>query len=280
MIVDNILLHDEIDMLELRLNVMGDHVDRIVIVESDHTFTNIPKPYHFEENAERFSRWFDKILYVKAVSPKHVDPWSNEHWSRDQMAKGWTDLTDQDILIVSDVDEVIRPEAIDYIKNTTHNYYGLIMPVSYYKFNYVDVHSTGIGYVAWAGAFRNIGDYPPHQLRKFRGNEKSCVWIHHAGWHFSWIGNDKYLNNKLKSFSHTEFDNDEVAKKLSSIEEIIANKIDHLRDDRKKWDVVKLDNYFPQYILDNKQKYQDFILPDADAKSVFDYYPFNICQVA
>lgn len=278
-VVDSILFHDEIDMLELRLNIMGDHVDRIVIVESDHTFTNIPKPYNFLDHADRFKKWHNKIFYVKTHSPLNTNPWDNEHWSRDQMVHGWNDLTNEDVVIVADVDEIIRPEAVDFLRKTEYNHYGLVMPASYYKFNYVDVLSDRIGYIAWACAFRNMINVPPSRLRGYNGPANKSVFIHHAGWHFSWMGNKQYLLDKLNSFSHTEFNNQGTKHNIDILDTIISKQIDHLRSDRQKWRVVDLDNYFPQYILDNKEKFKDYILPDTGEK-VYNYYPYQILEIA
>lgn len=278
MVVDSIIFFNELDMLELRLSIMADHVDRIVIVESDHTFTNIKKPYFFEENVSKFSKWIDKIVYLKVNSPCFDDPWMNESWSRDMLKSGWYGLEDNDVIIMSDVDEIVRPETINYIKNTSNSYYGLIMPVSYYKFNYVDVLSDQVGYVAWAGAYRGYHNSQPSSLRKFREYKKDYIFLHHAGWHFSWMGNDEALYKKLKSFSHTEVDIPEIEDNLKHLNFIMNNKIDHIRSDRMKYSVVDLDSYFPEYILNNKEKYKDFILPDTGEK-VLDHYKFEILQL-
>lgn len=278
MIVDTTLFHNELDILELRLNIMGDHVDRFVIVESDHSYMNKKKPYHIAENWDRFAKWHDKIFYIQSKSVLHSNPWGNEYYSRTESKRGWFDLTDNDIILNSDLDEIIRPEAIEHIKQTNFNYYGLIMPVSYYKLNYVDVMSDKIGYVAWGGAFRGFQNFDPIKMRKFKDfRDNNFIYLHHAGWHFSWMGSTEELNVKLENMAHQEFNNTDHRNRLSNLDHLIFFHIDHL-DTRQKYMVVKLDDYFPKYILENKNKYKDWILPDDDTLSVRRYYPFGMLE--
>ena len=60
-IIDSILFFNELDLLELRLEELYDHVDIFLIVESDKTFTGKPKPLFYKNNSNRFSKWSDKI---------------------------------------------------------------------------------------------------------------------------------------------------------------------------------------------------------------------------
>jgi hypothetical protein len=278
-VVDSFLFFNELDTLELRLNILNDYVDRFVIVEGDHTFTNIKKEFILENNLDRFSKWMHKISYIKFNSHCYDNPWTNENMSRDMFKYGWQDLTDNDIILVSDVDEIFRPSAIEYVKATNHSYYGMIMPLCYFKFNYMDVHSDKIGYTGWGNAsrgYQNI-DYPS-RLRKFRDYKEDYIFLHHAGWHFSWLGDIDHLIKKINSYSHTETNTKEAILDLTNIDNLIKNNLDHMYEKRKKWHVVDLDNYFPEYILNNKEKYSQYILPDSGYK-VQEFYNFNILQL-
>jgi len=278
-IVDCMTFFNEYDMLELKLNIMYDYVDRFVIVESDHTFANNPKEYNFENNIARYSKWMDKILYIKVKSPKFKDPWHNEFWQRQQMRFGWNDLTDNDVIMISDCDEIVRPEALEFIKNSNYSYYGLMMPIFYYKFNYMNAVDE---YSVWVTAYRGYrGD--ASQMRR-KGNETEFrrttngVFVHHAGYHFSYQGNKDFITTKMKNFSHQEHNNEKVLNNLD-IESHIQNGTEHMdRTPAGTWQKVKLDNYYPQYILDNKEKYKDWICEDGN-KSVTDYYDRKILQL-
>ncbi|MEM6579230.1 MAG: N-acetylglucosaminyltransferase, partial [Pseudomonadota bacterium] len=75
---------NEIELLELRLEQHYDHVDFFVLAEATHTFSGLPKPLHFEEHAERFDRFADKIIHV--VIDDDIDTrngWARENFQRD-----------------------------------------------------------------------------------------------------------------------------------------------------------------------------------------------------
>ena len=61
-IFDVFTFYNELDLLELRMNILGDSVDYFVINEANITFTGKPKPLYFAENRKRFKKWEDKII--------------------------------------------------------------------------------------------------------------------------------------------------------------------------------------------------------------------------
>ena len=274
------MFNNEYDILEIRLSELYDHVDRFVIVESDHSFTNIPKPYNFENNASRYERFFDKIHYVKCKLPCYAEPWDNEKWTRDQKAEGWYDLTPEDIVLDTDGDEIPRPEFVQFIKSNaaTHKCYGMVMPFFYFKLNYLNTYQP-YHYVAWGKAFKGYDKYKTGSMLKYEGFGNDYQFIHHSGWHFSCIGDHEFNIQKLKNNCHTELPIDKLVEELD-IEKCIAEGNDHLGRNNYNWKPIKIDNFFPKTILDNQEKYKQHILETDDShKSGFDYYPFNICQV-
>ena len=276
-VYDGFVFNDDYDVLELRLEIMYDHVDKITIVESDHTFSNKPKDYNFEKNIKRYEKWLDKINYIKVESPKFESAWDNEHWQSAQIKLGWSDATPEDVILAAiNVDEIIRPETIELIKNTNYDYYTLWMPIFYFKLNYTDRNQH---YSPWAKAFRGVtgGEIISPIAKLVPPDGKSHINVHHSGWHFSWLGDNEYIKNKLKSYSHTEFDNSNILDDLN-IEENIKRGEDHLKRGSVTWSPVKLDDYFPKVILDNKEKYSQYILPDSD-NTVFDFHGHNILEL-
>ena len=274
-IVDTVILNNEIDLLELRCKIMGDKVDRIVVVESDHTFTGKPKAYNLERELSRFDQWKDKLVYLKV---KNENPsrrsWDNEHWQRDQMNQGWTDLGDEDVIIMGDLDELVRPAAIDLIRNTNYALYHLHMPTSYFRFNYMDLHSH---YSPWVKAVRGY-QLSGSRMRTLPNVPNGVtVKVHHAGWHFSWLGDDEFVKEKLRSFSHTEFDTDAIHTNLN-IEEHIKNGDDHLMRGHTTWRIVDIDDYFPKEILENKEQYKNLILPNSGI-NIRDYWKNGMLEI-
>jgi len=276
-IIDTIMFCNEYDMLELRLRIMADYVDKFVIIECDKTHSGVYKGFNLENHLGRYSQWMDKIEYVKATNqPAHNGPWENESWQRDQAVHGWKDLAD-DVILISDCDEIIRPEAIEFIRNTNYNWYGLYMPAFYFKLNYMDT-KPDFHYKIWGRAYRGI-TVPPHRMRYMGPNEvpgTTSISLHHAGWHFGWLGNEEFARNKIQSFAHTEINRPDILNNIN-IDKHIAEGRDHFRPENVTWTGVNLDSYFPSEILNNKEKYKEFILPDTD-KTVQDYWPKQLLE--
>ena len=63
-VVDAILMSNEVDLLEIRMNELDSVVDKFFIIESNATFTGLPKKTHFADNRARFARFEDKITYT------------------------------------------------------------------------------------------------------------------------------------------------------------------------------------------------------------------------
>ena len=62
-VLDAVLMSSELDLLEIRLNELDPVVDRFFIVESNATFTGLPKKTYFADNRARFAKFEDKIVY-------------------------------------------------------------------------------------------------------------------------------------------------------------------------------------------------------------------------
>jgi hypothetical protein len=278
-IIDNFLFCNEYDILELRLKIVGDRVDQFNIVECDKTFTGIYKGFNLEKQLDRFAPWMDKINYIKVSDPPTGNPWAVEDWQRDQYARGWHNITDRDVMLISDCDEIIRPEAIDFIKNTNYSFYGMYMPAFYFKFNYLDTNPDW-HYKVWARGFRNFKGASPGRLKYLNEHDipgYTTIRLHHAGWHFGWLGDDEFVKKKITSFSHTEINRPEVINNVS-INKHIAEGRDHFRPENVTWRGVDLDNYFPNEITENKERYAPYILPNT-GNSVQHYWPHNILEI-
>ena len=276
-VIDTIMFCNEFDMLELRLKIMAEHVDKIVIVECDKTFTGVYKGFNLEKQLDRFAPWMHKIDYIKVSDSPVGNAWAAEEWQRDQFARGWNNVNDNDVILISDCDEIIRPAAIDFIRNTDYNWYGLYMPAFYFKLNYMDTKPDW-HYKVWGRAYRGI-KVPPHRMRYMGANEvpgTTSIKLHHAGWHFGWYGNEEFARNKIQSFSHTELNRPEILNNIN-INKHIAEGRDHFRPENVTWTGVNLDSYFPDEILNNREQYNEFILGDT-GKTVQDYWTKQILE--
>ena len=87
--------------------------------------------------------------------------------------------------------------------------------------------------------------------------DKINYQILNGGWHFSYLQTPEQILNKIKSFSHGEYNNENL--NLKNIEiKILKN--EDIFDRGFKLKKVDLDQSYPKYILDNKDKFLKWII--------------------
>src|SRR6185312_15373656 len=113
MIYDCFMFFNELELLELRLHELSGVVDKFVLVETTVTFTNKPKSLIFQENLSRFKKFQDKIIHIVVDDmPKSSNPWTLEKFQRDAIRRGLNDCRPDDVVLVSDVDEIPRAKTL------------------------------------------------------------------------------------------------------------------------------------------------------------------------
>ena len=88
--------------------------------------------------------------------------------------------------------------------------------------------------------------------------ERSIEILNNGGWHFNYLLKPEAISNKLKTFAHTEFNNE----KYTDLEKIKDN-INNLKDlfnRGNKFQKVNIDKSFPKYIIQNKEEYKEWII--------------------
>lgn len=120
-VYDCFLFFNEYDILDIRFHELYDHVDKFVIVESCEGFAGHPKPFRFEKAKERYAQFLDKVIYVKLHERQQTDnPWVREHWQRDQIMRGLVGCDPDDVIFISDCDEIfewkIVKEVVEALK--------------------------------------------------------------------------------------------------------------------------------------------------------------------
>jgi hypothetical protein len=262
-IYDGFTFFNEFDLLELRLAELYEHVDYFILVESDHTFTNIPKPYYFEENRQRYSKFLDKIIHVKLRSAKYDNPWENEFRQRNGILEGCYNAKPDDIIIISDVDEIHRVSAIEEIRNSDDDVYALYNTFFYFKFNVLSTRPDCYIPNVLAAKMSILSNITPQTLREARDYfmkspyqyaDYKCRVIHHAGWHFSYLGDIEFVKRKLVSFSHAAEHTKESMEHYTVESEMYENEHRFF---------VQLDDYFPKTLLNNLDKYHQYIVDGA-----------------
>jgi hypothetical protein len=114
-------LEYELDLLEIRLEYLDPIVDHFVLVEARFTQLGNKKELYFEKNKQRFSKYLHKIVHVIVDSPISTmyGSWDNEHYQRNNIRVGLDrlDLNRNDIVMISDLDEIPNHEAIKFYHN-------------------------------------------------------------------------------------------------------------------------------------------------------------------
>jgi hypothetical protein len=286
-IYDCFTFYNELDLLELRLSELYDKVDHFVIVESNQTFTNRAKSFNLYDHTDRFKPYLDKVIYVQVTDmPSSANPWDNEHFQRNAIVRGLTRADDNDIIIISDVDEIPRTQAVDYMRRSDQTLFAMRMPIFNFKFNYMKLSPDRYNIWGMAARCRVLKEITANSLRDMRFGffsseyqfaNNGCEVVEHAGWHFSFLGDREYLIDKAQSFSHQEINTPEFLAQID-VEKSIANRMHwgNFGDDR--YEIVDLDNYFPKYLCDNQNKYQQYILnnPVTQARALLPEFPYTI----
>ena len=100
---------DEDLLLDTRLNILNEYVDHFVIVEGNKTWQNNPKKLRF--NLDNFQKFKNKIIYIPVEDlPEGDDPYKRENHQRNAISRGLKNASDDDIIIISDLDEIPNPK--------------------------------------------------------------------------------------------------------------------------------------------------------------------------
>jgi beta-1,4-mannosyl-glycoprotein beta-1,4-N-acetylglucosaminyltransferase len=201
MLVDAFMFYNELDILELRLEVLDRYVDRFVLVESEVTHVGGPKELHFENNKERFAKWLPKITHVimtAAEAPKDENPWAREKFQRHCILKGLDDVPNDAIVMISDVDEIPDMSKVRY-ENLEH----VITSVHMWMFEYsLDYLFTG---EPWFGTVLTncelLKCMGPNALRDHRWH---FPCFKYAGWHLSSFGTPMTIWTKFQTYAHAK----------------------------------------------------------------------------
>jgi len=194
-----------LELLQARLEFLADIVDYFVLVESERTLSGNPKPLSYKLNRNLYTKFQTKIIHIIAPVNDFAE-WDYEFFQRNYIKKGLENCTDNDIIFVSDADEIINIKGI--LSYTELKLPALIQLSMYYYFINLKTNATFYVNLVATWSFlkdKNLGfryrDYP-----KLTENKISANMID-TGWHFSYLfGYDigKY-QEKIRSFSHQEY---------------------------------------------------------------------------
>ena len=304
-IYDCFTFYNELDLLEIRLNELNSVADYFVIVEANQTQTGFPKKLYYEENKERYKLFHKKIIHIIVKDMpdiKYNNSWVLENYQRNQIVRGLIKCNDNDIIFISDLDEIPNkkdfPEIITrltkkrtFVEKTNRiininllyffnlfnspalnlknkifrkinrtiervfpnkNIVELNQRWYFYYLNGDSNHSAITTRVCKYITLKKDLQCKPHNIRNiFSGNRIN------SGWHFTYLKGAKCMNNKLNAYTdyvvnpHKKTTYNSLVL-LNENKAYIVNKITNIN-------FVKIDNTFPEYIQQNKNKLKKYI---------------------
>jgi hypothetical protein len=203
MIVDCFTFFNEFDVLELRLRTLNDAVDRFVICEAPFTFRGDPKPLYFADQAARFAPWMDRIRVIAYPGPAHENPWQNEWGQRDYLLAGIGNCAPDDLILIGDCDEIPDPRFVAQRPAPG----GILVHMMILMRGYANRADFG-GTFSWPGTRAltkgSIAAYG--SLSAVRQEQNDTTERVNSGWHFSSLGGAAAMEQKMRAYSHAEYD--------------------------------------------------------------------------
>jgi beta-1,4-mannosyl-glycoprotein beta-1,4-N-acetylglucosaminyltransferase len=268
-IYDLILVNDELDALELRMSQMS-QVDYFVIVESATTFSDNEKPLYVQENRSRFHKFHHKMIVhtLNTTGQEFGDTWAHETFSRNAMfqqvfptLKVAQTPAHGDVIIVGDVDELVRPEVLTALRNCEFpKRVKLWTRFYYYSFQWLCPE----GHAEWghpdATFFDGFGDTVlPQDLRS--GGEPDSE-VYSAGWHCSYCFRTlAEIVSKVKSFSHQEMNTPDFTDPRKILERVRTG-----RDMFARWNMFRIENNVdvPETVVKERKKWKYMLDRDGE----------------
>jgi beta-1,4-mannosyl-glycoprotein beta-1,4-N-acetylglucosaminyltransferase len=286
-VFDSFIFFNELEILEMRLNILNDVVDYFVLTESPFTVSGNEKPLYYQENKDMFGKFNDKIIhniteqipndysdflvkkpyytnyneYSSAACDKVINipiRFQRAVFNRDNSIQGILKggANSDDIILTSDADEIPNPLAIQQIGEwfNPDNHYIMLCKAFYYKLNTLfeeDWKGTRIS------TLKKLEECSIDMLRQPHINDTAYL-IEQGGWHWSFLGDVETMLQKLNAYEHQE---NNTTENQNLLETRVNNKQDPFGRPQFDQNVIAIDDSFPEYIIQNQDKYSQFIEP-------------------
>jgi beta-1,4-mannosyl-glycoprotein beta-1,4-N-acetylglucosaminyltransferase len=306
-IYDCFLFFNELDLLELRLNVLDECVDYFVIVESAITFQGEDKEYLFEKNRSRFAKFEHKIIHYKVekysldfanlpyISEprsvddtilnaiyKHIDAcphfdkqkefwWGNDFFQRECIWRALATAEPQynDLILLSDVDEIPNPAALLAVKK--HISPDSIVCFRQHEFCYFLNYYHNSNWVGTCGIlYSSPASISFNAIRVSAKLPQGCCpqMVDNGGWHFTSVGSIASIKEKIGSWGHREFNTRFILKKVDY-------NVRHGYDIFRRPGFGRLqylpiqNSMLPPYLACNAQSFAHLVGPELEQEWIF-----------
>ena len=291
-IIDCVSYLDEDMLLDLRLNVLNEHVSHFIVCEATFNHKGLKKKLNF--NISNFNKFKKKISYIildkepdsirninendqlNLKNSKILDNSINRDIAqRNFLSTKIKEFDDNDLILINDIDEIPNLNAFSYKNKITI----FKQKMFYYKFNLFYQDLTWMGsrickkkHLLSPQWLRNIKtkNYPWYRLDTVFSKKKykNINFIENGGWHFSNIKKPEEIDFKMRNFAHhLEYEesglNTEKIKKSIIEKKVFYNHFADKSDTNKlnhNAKLVNLDtNKLPKYLYSNLEKYSKWI---------------------
>ncbi len=279
MIYDCIPFFNELDILMLRLHILDPIVDKFIIEEATVTFSGHPKELCFEKNRDMFSEFLPKIEYIVVDnSPTDTTTHLRDKFQKNALIRGLEKASDEDMIILSDVDEIPDPKAIERIAADfdPDKIYHLAQRMFYCYINMEEMSGNllsitgefpGVERRLWLGSKvfgkRSIPGDGIIQLREASVTDENAVRVAGGGWHFGYMGSrqeadvSRRIGTKVVAAAHQEYNNEDTLKEAR--DRLILGQDIFGRDAR--FERVEIDASYPEYLRSHLEEYRHLIMP-------------------
>lgn len=276
MVYDGFIFFNELELLKLRLEICANYVDHFILVESKYTFTNQEKQLYFENNKEKFEKYTDKIIHIVVDHfPDECETdWDREYYQRNQIMLGLKDAKIDDIIMVSDLDEIPSPSAWKrakrFLRERPDKIWNLELLNCYYFLNYVEYDhffwaAPHVCCVGQLSVEKGNTDAESAGLKKKRISTiqelrgwREVQMMPCAGWHFSYLGGIDRIIAKVQAFSHQEYNNEEYLNYERIQKMIIAGK-DVFGREIQRFASIPIGYLMPKQIRRESDAYREYI---------------------
>lgn len=282
-------------ILDIRLNELNSYVEKFIIVESNYTHSGEFKEFNFD--IKKFNKFKDKIIYIKVEEkPKEyfeikknlsigekkgiqiLNALLLENFQRNQILKGLNLANDEDLIMVSDLDEIPNLTSVDFKK-----YKSEIIIFRQFFFHYrLNLYLKNFFFFGSKCCTKRLFK-SPQWLRNIKCkkynflrldtlfSDKKYQNVHivnNGGWHFTNINNEDGIIYKLKSYLHHADTPDnlldkDIFKKLIEEKKIMYDHSVDKGGDKfsSKKDLNIFDfNLLPNYIKNNKDLFKNWMV--------------------
>ena len=257
---------NEDHILDLRFNILNKKVDYFVISESTKTHQGKTKNLNFD--IDKFKKFKNKIIYIVSDYKEDFNFTNHkggesiiEQHQRNSLINGIKKANDNDLILLSDSDEIPDLKKLNQIKNFT-KFTAFSQMMFMYKINLQNLNESN-----WIGtkAVLKKNMILPQKLRnlKFKNYpfwrlDKSRLQIINGGWHFSFLQTPNDIIKKIQSYSHGEFNTSDITDE-TKIQEKISKGVD-IFNRGFKLQKINIDENYPEYIRNNQFLLKDWII--------------------